>query len=380
MQLCQKVHVLNADRTDRTAAWHARGQPVYLNVMSQMPPPVPAASRSAAPSPDPAAPAKYPWLREQIIPWATSLTVHAIIIVVALLAVATVATVTSQSREIEQVRVPTATLATDGIGGVPNVGNMNDVTSQNASLNPVADSTNPLPQGEGSSVNDLLETAGGSANPANSVTGITGMGAISDAIGGGGGEGASLFGEPGGGGGFMGIDIGTPGSGGNNRRIIFVCDSSGSMEGEAKFLLLQELRKAIEPLVVEQSFNIIFFSGERFPSAFPDGLKPATRKFKGEAGTFLDNLTVGGSTNPIPALEAAFRMKPDLVFFLTDGRFDTLAGYDAVIGTVERLNGDNEAIVNTIQFINRDEEAERVLKKIAFDSGGVYRFVGKDDL
>ena len=350
-----------------------------------MPPPSGAASPQAAKAaaPEPAVhQSQSPWVREQLIPWATSLTVHAAIIGVALFLVATVAqTITKQNREIQQVRVPVTSLATDQIGGVPNVGNMNDITSQNASLNPVADSQNPLPQGEGSSVNDLLETAGGSRNPANSVTGITGMGSISDAIGGGGGDGASLFGEAGGGAGFMGIDIGTPGSGGNNRRIIFVCDSSGSMEGDAKVLLQQELRSAIEPLVVEQSFNIIFFSGENFPAAFPSEMKPATRRFKDEAGDFIKSLTVRGSTNPIPALEAAFKMKPDLVFFLTDGRFDTLAGYDAVINTIESINGgESGAVINTIQFINRDEEAEQVLKKIAFDSGGVYRFVGIDDL
>ena len=205
------------------------------------------------------------------------------------------------------------------------------------------------------------------------------MGAISEAIGGGGGEGAFLFGEPGGGAGFMGIDIGTPGDGGNNRRIVFVCDSSGSMEGDPKFLLTQELKEAIDGLSVEQAFNVIFFSGTQYFAAF-DNLKPATRSFKGEAGEFLDLLEVGGATNPIPALEAAFAMDPDLVFFLTDGQFNQVAGYDDVLAAVARLRGDGALTINTIQFINEDRNASDVLETIADESGGVYRFVGEDDL
>lgn len=352
------------------------------------PPPMPTTSRPVPHAP--AADGQYtpyqpgffqkPWVQEQLIPWATSLGVHAVLIVIALVLLASVVIVSNDTPEIAQVTVPVTQLATDQIGAVPNVGSINDVTTENASLNPVVDSTNPLPQGEGVSTNDFLETAGGSPSPANSVTGITGMGAISDAIGGGGGQGASLFGEAGGGGGFMGIDIGTPGDGGNNRRIVFVCDSSGSMDGPPKQLLKNELLKAIEPLVVEQAFNIVFFSGERFPAAFPDGLKPATSRFKGEAADFLDGVIFAGSTNPIPALELAFRMDPDLIFFLTDGRFDTLSGYDDVIATIDRLNAGEQAIINTIQFINRDERAEEVLEEIAKRSGGQYRYVGKDDL
>ena len=37
-------------------------------------------------------------------------------------------------------------------------------------------------------------------------------------------------------------------------------------------------------------------------------------------------------------------------------------------------------MVNTIQFINRDERAEGVLRTIAHENGGAYKFVGRDDL
>ena len=73
-------------------------------------------------------------------------------------------------------------------------------------------------------------------------------------------------------------------------------------------------------------------------------------------------------------------MKPQLIFFLTDGRFDQGAGYDEVLATISRLNGGRQTRINTIQFMNRDAQAERVLQAIADENGGQYKFIGQDDL
>ncbi len=37
-------------------------------------------------------------------------------------------------------------------------------------------------------------------------------------------------------------------------------------------------------------------------------------------------------------------------------------------------------MINTIQFINRDETAEGVLRTIAAENGGEYKFIDEDDL
>ncbi len=328
---------------------------------------------------------------QQVLPWVTSVGVHAGIIVFAFILLASGALQTLIPKTVQQqLIVPTTTLATDGnIGGVPNVGNLDDVTSENRSLSPVADSQDYRNLGEGDNAADLL-TPAASSDSGSSITGITGMGEMTDALGGGGGDGARLFGEGGGGSGFMGIDIGRPGEGGNNRRIIFICDASGSMEGEAKWLLVRKLKEAIEPLVVDQSFNVLFFQNNDFTAAFRDEMKPSTRRFKEEAYQYLDNdLIMSGQTNPLPAIEAAFAMEPDLIFFLTDGRFDQLQGYEAVVDAFRRLNPNKSVPVNTIQFINRDETAEAVLKRIAWESVAEdtppalrpkYVYVSKDDL
>ena len=323
---------------------------------------------------------RQPWV-QQVIPWTTSIGVHAGLVALAIAALVVGAAVTKNDDEVlNQVVIPTTVLARDQVGGVPNVGNMDDLTSQNRSLNPVAASEDYRDAGAESNAAVLSSTAGGSES--SSISGITGMSAMSDALGGGGGDGSPLFGDAGGGQSFMGIDIGRPGDGGNARRIAFVCDSSGSMGRQDKdVLLLRELSRFIEPLAVDQSFNVFFFSNNSFEVAFPGELKPATQRFKDQAFAFLgEEIVMSGTTNPIPALEAALRMKPELLFFLTDGEFNGVVGYSEVEAAITRLNSDEATVVNTIQFITRSEEAERVLKRISDSNGGVYRYVALDDL
>ena len=322
---------------------------------------------------------RQPWV-QQVLPWGTSLLVHGGLVVLALIALVSFREYILPPAVQTQSGIPTATLATDGqIGAVPNVGNVDDLTSQNKSLNPVADSQDYRNQGESDAASDLLTPTAGASN-SSSISGITGSSALSDALGGGGGEAAPLFGEAGGGSGFMGIDIGTPGTGGAVRRVVFVCDSSGSMDGEKRVLLFNELRKAVEPLAIDQSFNVVFFRNDEFAAAFPGELKPATGRFKDELSSFLETVDMTGRTNPIPALEAAFKMGPELIFFLTDGQFNGVTSYDDVLSTIDRLNAGETAFINTIQFITQEPGAEEVLREIARRTGGEYRYVSRDDL
>jgi hypothetical protein len=315
-----------------------------------------------------------------VVPILTSLGIHLGLVGVALALLVTVREVIQTGPVLEQATVGTTKLATENVGAMPNVGNVDDVTRQNASLDPVAQSSDFREQGVGDAADLLAATTGGATSA--SMTGITGMGELSNALGGGGGEGSPLFGEAGGGQGFMGLDTGTAGDGGDVYRIAFVCDSSGSMGGEPQFLLFQELKNAVEPLEVTQQFNVVFFSGDDYRVAFPGELKPATGRFKDQMRDFLDGIAMDGNTNPVPALRAAFEMRPQpqLIFFLTDGQFDGIVSYEDVINTIDQLREQSSAppIINTIQFINRNERAEEVLQDIARRTGGEYVFVGRD--
>jgi len=72
-------------------------------------------------------------------------------------------------------------------------------------------------------------------------------------------------------------------------------------------------------------------------------------------------------------LTQAFRLEPDTIFLLTDGEFDR-----EIVGHIERLNRDKQVRIHTICFIYSN--GEPMLKEIARDNGGTYKYVGEDDL
>ena len=315
------------------------------------------------------------WL-QNVVPWATSFVVHAALLAVAVVLLVTFKETLDRGPVVEPAAIASAKLATENVGATPNVGNVDDITRENASLNPVEQATEFRDSGQSAATSDLLASAATSNAPS-----LTGMTALSDALGGARDEATPLFGEAGGGEGFMGMDM-AAGDGSNVTNIVFVCDSSGSMDGDKKFLLFQELRNAIAPLEIGQAFNVIFFSGDDYKVAFPRELKPASPRFVEEASDFLNTVSMTGQTNPIPALEAAFDMRPppQLIFFLSDGDFNGVVQYDDVLSTIERLNASAQpkVMINTIQFIERSDAAEEVLKRIAAMTGGDYQYVDRD--
>ena len=88
-----------------------------------------------------------------------------------------------------------------------------------------------------------------------------------------------------------------------------------------------------------------------------------------------DTVTTTGTTNPIPPLEMAFKLKPKLIYLLTDGDFPD---NDAVKAAIDRLNKDKAARVNVILF-GSGKEASRpfvdLMKQIARENGGAFNHV-----
>lgn len=166
--------------------------------------------------------------------------------------------------------------------------------------------------------------------------------------------------------------------GGNARSVVFLCDASGSML--AKFdSLKRELGKAIQSLKPTQSFSIHFFSDTRSLS-LSGPLLVATPENKLRATEFLETVAPRGTTDPLPALELAFRQKPQLVFLLTDGDFPD---NDAVLSRIRQLNHDGRAKIDTIAFVDTadtDTAFIALLKRIASENGGVYRHVTQDEV
>jgi hypothetical protein len=162
-------------------------------------------------------------------------------------------------------------------------------------------------------------------------------------------------------------DIGDVGS------VVFICNASGSMINKMA-MVKGELNKAVVNLKPAQSFDMIFFhdvKGERSQPA----LVPANTENKRKFQTYLEKVTSGGTGDPIPTLVAVFKLKPQLIYLLTD------ADHVPDPEVIKKLNSDMKTRINTILLVGNAEKnahSEGLLKKIAADSRGNYRWVEMD--
>lgn len=179
-------------------------------------------------------------------------------------------------------------------------------------------------------------------------------------------------------GGFEGLGTGSGrgsgffGAGGEARKIVYVVDRSGSMTDSIDYVKF-ELKRSIGELGEEKEFHVIFYSSGP-PVEMPTRrLVNATDRNKQLAFEFIDGVIPQGETDPSKALERAFACQPDLIYLLTDGEFDK-----AIVDLVKRLNVGGKVTVHTIGFLY--QTGEQVLKQIANDNNGNYKFVSEKDL
>ena len=322
------------------------------------------------------------------LPFLTSVVVHLSIIAVGVIFLRTYTIIVEYSKE--PLVIPSEVIVEGAeIGGIPHPGLGGDETrdaAQDQFKDVPPDSTGiaekpsanlqMVVQGGGAGDNDDALIAVGAASGAFGKGTGTGAGngtGVGSGTGDGGGP-LAPFGIPGGGGGigpkspFMGVS-------GNAMQVVYLCDSSGSMMNKFD-TLRQELRKAADGLKPIQSFDIIFFSEDKFV-ALDKQLMLAVPEAKRKAYDFLDKTAPHGSSDPIPGLQAAFAAKPQLIYILTDGDFPN---NDQVLGEIRRLNKDKKVKINTIAFMDRGEAYEKLLKQIADENGGLFKFVSDSDL
>jgi len=177
----------------------------------------------------------------------------------------------------------------------------------------------------------------------------------------------------------FGIGKGMAGDGAP-RHVVYILDISGSMSSRID-RAEQELRRALNGLRPDETFNIVVFSDEA--RSFDSGMAPATPDLVRRATDFLDSLRVDGGTNLESALMRALTL-PDVneVVLLTDGvptvgetDFGTLAR------RVRRLNR-NHARISAVGMVGKNPdgtdnsfEAAQLLQQIARDSGGTSKVV-----
>jgi hypothetical protein len=320
-------------------------------------------------------------LIQNVLPLTTSVLLHVVVIVIIVIAIRAYPPIVSAIRE--QITIPDAAII-DGsqVGGIPNPGlggdpNLLSAQSEDPNITTAA--------GWNDKRSESLTTTlmgGGATDAVDSVIGLGGRSGVAGAggtgVGGSGGDGGGPMapsGVPGGGQGlgpkspFMGIS-------GNAKRVVYLCDASGSMM-DVKDRVKEELQKAVTVLRPIQAFNVIFFGDgdEQTVPAFREGLNVANPANKQKALTLAGQIAYAGRTDPLPAIRMAFAQKPELMYLLTDG-FEAVASFDQVVEEFRKLNKDKLVRVNAIMLRGSAQpELERVLRTIASENGGILKIV-----
>jgi hypothetical protein len=199
---------------------------------------------------------------------------------------------------------------------------------------------------------------------------ISAEGAVPALTGAGRGEGSTLGGG-GAGTSFFGVSS-------RGTRFAYIVDVSGSMGQQRKMdVAMRELARSIEALPDYAYFYVVLYSSD---VTLPAGQRDWTRARPSTVSAlirWLNQIDPRGGTRPIPAFDLVFSLeeRPDVVFFLTDGEIPRA---EEALARVTQLNSrGRRVVINTIAF--GDPASQELLREIARQSGGIYRFVPSND-
>lgn len=175
-----------------------------------------------------------------------------------------------------------------------------------------------------------------------------------------------------GGGGAGGGDANFMGTSAKGNRFCIIADRSGSMAGGKLEFVKSEILKTLSELRPGGRFNVIMFDDQAEP--MPAGPWLEGRKDTPRITPWLRGIQPRGGTEPFPAFQVALRLnpKPDVIFFMTDGLFSPDVPQRVAALNTPGPNG-RRVVIHTIAF--QDRSGETLLKRIAEQSGGKYRYV-----
>jgi len=318
---------------------------------------------------------------DAFFPWVISLTFHfGFFLLVAFITYVTMQAL-DHSKDGETIIVPNSfedPSFSEHPGGIPNPGS-GDPTRQAAQ-----DRLKELAKSEGWAQNQSMQNVASllGQNAQVEATGIfagsgASIGAGKDGNGSGESGSAAAYGAPGGGAG-NGPKVSFYGTGGNATKIVYILDHSGSMLDNFDFLK-EKAKKSVGDLVPLQFFAVVMVS-DKVTFVGPQQLQRALPESKKQFADGIGKERAEGQNDDLlapfqQAFERAFAMKPELVYFLTDGRFG-----DGLLQAVNKLNKDKKVHINTIAFVTEDPTYKDQLQQLARENGGSYKFIPEKDV
>jgi Ca-activated chloride channel family protein len=160
-------------------------------------------------------------------------------------------------------------------------------------------------------------------------------------------------------------------------RFTYVIDRSGSMMDEKIVYARAQLSSSLNVLQPYQQFQILFYNETvtklRVPGQNREGFYAATGRNVRRALAAVSAQESVGGTKHIEALNASVQLKPDVVFFLTDGHKPV--PNVGSIAALRKLNGGRSRI-HCIEFgVGANTSAGTWLQKVARENGGQYKYI-----
>lgn len=167
--------------------------------------------------------------------------------------------------------------------------------------------------------------------------------------------------------------FGSPAASG--RTFVFLIDRSKSMGGEGLNALSAaepHLRAALDILQPEHQFQLVAYD-QRCHYVNERELLQATPDNKQAAMAFYNQLAAHGKTDHDLALHSVARLRPDVIFLLSDGGDPHLT--DAQILTIRRASG-NRTAIHCIQFgFGPLQDTSPFLRRLANATDGQFTYV-----
>lgn len=190
--------------------------------------------------------------------------------------------------------------------------------------------------------------------------------------GGGGGSGGGSGGGVG-----RGVGPGTEFFGARERAnsYTYVIDCSGSMDTRRSLdVAKRELLASLNQLPPDAKFAVVFYNLQATIFTDPQnqqGLMAATAANKERLRTLLGKVVADGGTDHMKALETAFRLRAEVIYFLTDADLMTPADVDKL------LEQHGKTRIHAIQFGTGAnlEGNDAPLATLAKATGGSYRYI-----
>jgi Ca-activated chloride channel family protein len=160
------------------------------------------------------------------------------------------------------------------------------------------------------------------------------------------------------------------------KNFVYIIDCSGSMgDYNALDYAKAELLASLQGVSNRQKFQIIFYNEEIRRFQLPNQaveLYPGIDVNRNRAKRFIGSVSPSLGTKHMPALLAALKYEPDVIFFLTDAREPALSK-DGLL-KVKKANY-NSARVHCIEFgVGHELPGDNFLKRLARQNKGTYSY------